>query len=268
MARSFWLGRHWVRWLKCLTWFCALSVVWEESALGGSCKVGDGHLPLGSHPPAPWVASSAPAAAWGRGLRWLLCGPGRLHQQTSSSEWCWRRSSGKLLFLQQQKFSFALFLGIRNRNWSMAVDKSLQLSHFLLYCKTCVLSVTWMLFTGNTSLLSLSIIDLTSPLPIGKANASVAVMWSSCCHYLRTQIIMNFLALQMNMLMRLQEAANYSSPQSYDSDSNSNSHHDDVLDSSLESTLWSPSERGSFHLARALITDLWKEHVPGLGSQY
>ncbi|KAM7085807.1 neuron navigator 2 isoform 3-T3 [Molossus nigricans] len=41
----------------------------------------------------------------------------------------------------------------------------------------------------------------------------------------------------MNMLMRLQEAANYSSPQSYDSDSNSNSHHDDLLDSSLESTL-------------------------------
>ncbi|XP_015193738.2 neuron navigator 2 isoform X1 [Lepisosteus oculatus] len=41
----------------------------------------------------------------------------------------------------------------------------------------------------------------------------------------------------MNMLMRLQEAANFSSPQSYDSDSNSNSHHDDILDSSLESTL-------------------------------
>ncbi|KAM4720976.1 neuron navigator 2 [Rhinophrynus dorsalis] len=41
----------------------------------------------------------------------------------------------------------------------------------------------------------------------------------------------------INMLMRLQEAANYSSPQSYDSDSNSNSHHDDILDSSLESTL-------------------------------
>lgn len=44
-------------------------------------------------------------------------------------------------------------------------------------------------------------------------------------------------SFQMNMLMRLQEAANYSSPQSYDSDSNSNSHHDDILDSSLESTL-------------------------------
>lgn len=42
---------------------------------------------------------------------------------------------------------------------------------------------------------------------------------------------------QMNMLMRLQEAANYSSPQSYDSDSNSTSHQDDILDSSLESTL-------------------------------
>ncbi|XP_069479573.1 neuron navigator 2 isoform X7 [Ambystoma mexicanum] len=41
----------------------------------------------------------------------------------------------------------------------------------------------------------------------------------------------------MNMLMRLQEAANYSSPHSYDSDSNSNSHHDDILDPSLESTL-------------------------------
>ncbi|XP_062917791.1 neuron navigator 2 isoform X10 [Mobula hypostoma] len=41
----------------------------------------------------------------------------------------------------------------------------------------------------------------------------------------------------MNMLMRLQEAANCSSPHSYDSDSNSNSHHDDILDSSLESTL-------------------------------
>lgn len=45
------------------------------------------------------------------------------------------------------------------------------------------------------------------------------------------------LSPQMNMLMRLQEAANYSSPQSYDSDSNSNSHQDDILDSSLESTL-------------------------------
>ncbi|KAJ8402406.1 hypothetical protein AAFF_G00368950 [Aldrovandia affinis] len=40
---------------------------------------------------------------------------------------------------------------------------------------------------------------------------------------------------QMNMLMRLQEAANYSSAQSCDSDSTS--HHDDLLDSSLESTL-------------------------------
>ncbi|MBN3288823.1 NAV3 protein, partial [Polyodon spathula] len=39
----------------------------------------------------------------------------------------------------------------------------------------------------------------------------------------------------MNMLMRLQEAANYSSAQSCDSDSTG--HHDDILDSSLESTL-------------------------------
>uniref|UniRef100_A0A8C2EPB1 Neuron navigator 3 n=1 Tax=Cyprinus carpio TaxID=7962 RepID=A0A8C2EPB1_CYPCA len=39
----------------------------------------------------------------------------------------------------------------------------------------------------------------------------------------------------MNMLMRLQEAANYSSTQSCDSDSAS--HHDDLLDSSLESAL-------------------------------
>ncbi|XP_060695563.1 neuron navigator 3 isoform X4 [Hemiscyllium ocellatum] len=39
----------------------------------------------------------------------------------------------------------------------------------------------------------------------------------------------------MNMLMRLQEAANYSSAQSCDSDSTS--HHDDILDSSIESTL-------------------------------
>ncbi|XP_029438908.1 neuron navigator 2 isoform X6 [Rhinatrema bivittatum] len=39
----------------------------------------------------------------------------------------------------------------------------------------------------------------------------------------------------MNMLMRLQEAANCSGLQSYDSDSNS--HHQDILDSSLESTL-------------------------------
>ncbi|XP_060797830.1 neuron navigator 2 isoform X1 [Neoarius graeffei] len=41
----------------------------------------------------------------------------------------------------------------------------------------------------------------------------------------------------MNMLMRLKEAANCSGTQSYDSDSNSNGHHDDILDSSLESTL-------------------------------
>ncbi|XP_032893858.1 neuron navigator 3 isoform X3 [Amblyraja radiata] len=39
----------------------------------------------------------------------------------------------------------------------------------------------------------------------------------------------------MNMLIRLQEAANYSSTQSCDSDNVS--HHDDILDSSLESTL-------------------------------
>uniref|UniRef100_A0A8C9BSU7 Neuron navigator 3 n=1 Tax=Phocoena sinus TaxID=42100 RepID=A0A8C9BSU7_PHOSS len=39
----------------------------------------------------------------------------------------------------------------------------------------------------------------------------------------------------MNMLMKLQEAANYSGTQSCDSDSTS--HHEDVLDSSLESTL-------------------------------
>uniref|UniRef100_A0A8C7ACD6 Neuron navigator 3 n=1 Tax=Neovison vison TaxID=452646 RepID=A0A8C7ACD6_NEOVI len=39
----------------------------------------------------------------------------------------------------------------------------------------------------------------------------------------------------MNMLMKLQEAANYSGTQSCDSDSTS--HHDDILDSSLESTL-------------------------------
>ncbi|CAH2277944.1 neuron navigator 3-like isoform X1 [Pelobates cultripes] len=39
----------------------------------------------------------------------------------------------------------------------------------------------------------------------------------------------------MNMLMRLQEAANFSSAQSCDSDSTS--HHDDILDPSLESTL-------------------------------
>ncbi|XP_036072948.1 neuron navigator 2 isoform X4 [Oryzias melastigma] len=41
----------------------------------------------------------------------------------------------------------------------------------------------------------------------------------------------------MSMLMRLKEAATSSSPQSYDSDSNSNSHQEDILDSSLESTL-------------------------------
>ncbi|XP_023808053.1 neuron navigator 2 isoform X2 [Oryzias latipes] len=41
----------------------------------------------------------------------------------------------------------------------------------------------------------------------------------------------------MSMLMRLKEAATSSSPQSYDSDSNSNSHQEDLLDSSLESTL-------------------------------
>ncbi|KAM5253431.1 neuron navigator 3 isoform 15-T15 [Hipposideros larvatus] len=39
----------------------------------------------------------------------------------------------------------------------------------------------------------------------------------------------------MNMLMKLQEAANYSGTQSCDSDSTS--HHEDILDSSLESTL-------------------------------
>lgn len=44
-----------------------------------------------------------------------------------------------------------------------------------------------------------------------------------------------FFSYQMNMLMRLQEAANYSSAQSCDSDSAS--HHDDLLDSSLESAL-------------------------------
>ncbi|XP_073693894.1 neuron navigator 3 [Garra rufa] len=46
---------------------------------------------------------------------------------------------------------------------------------------------------------------------------------------------LTFRDYKMNMLMRLQEAANYSSAQSCDSDSAS--HHDDLLDSSLESAL-------------------------------
>ncbi|XP_057185470.1 neuron navigator 2 isoform X3 [Triplophysa rosa] len=41
----------------------------------------------------------------------------------------------------------------------------------------------------------------------------------------------------MNMLMRLKETAHCTGTESYDSDSTSNSHQDDVLDSSLESTL-------------------------------
>lgn len=72
----------------------------------------------------------------------------------------------------------------------------------------------------------------------------------------------------MNMLMRLQEAANYSSPQSYDSDSNSNSHHDDILDSSLESTLWCDNSRSGLfpmlHLLPCLediITKPWRSLV-------
>ncbi|XP_073802705.1 neuron navigator 3 isoform X36 [Danio rerio] len=46
---------------------------------------------------------------------------------------------------------------------------------------------------------------------------------------------LTFRDYKMNMLMRLQEAANYSSAQSCDSDSAS--HHEDLLDSSLESAL-------------------------------
>lgn len=56
----------------------------------------------------------------------------------------------------------------------------------------------------------------------------------------------DWLFQQMNMLMRLKEAATSSSPQSYDSDSNSNSHQDDILDSSLESTLWPHSKKICF----------------------
>ncbi|XP_076878314.1 neuron navigator 2 [Brachyhypopomus gauderio] len=41
----------------------------------------------------------------------------------------------------------------------------------------------------------------------------------------------------MNMIMRLKEASHCTGPASYDSDSNSNSNQDDVLDPSLESTL-------------------------------
>lgn len=47
-----------------------------------------------------------------------------------------------------------------------------------------------------------------------------------------------FLSPQMNMLMRLKETAHCTGTESYDSDSTSNSHQDDMLDSSLESTLW------------------------------
>lgn len=57
---------------------------------------------------------------------------------------------------------------------------------------------------------------------------------ASCIKLSQTDTL---LCRQMNMLMRLKEAATSSSPQSYDSDSNSNSHQDDILDSSLESTL-------------------------------
>ncbi|KAF2979323.1 hypothetical protein EK904_012490 [Melospiza melodia maxima] len=69
----------------------------------------------------------------------------------------------------------------------------------------------------------------------------------------------------MNMLMRLQEAANYSSPQSYDSDSNSNSHHDDILDSSLESTLdWGEGQFHSCEASSLVPCTVWKERGEGI----
>ena len=52
--------------------------------------------------------------------------------------------------------------------------------------------------------------------------------------------------LQVNMLMRLQEAANYSSPQSNDSDSVSVDSHSSIQEfssSSVESTLWGHDPR-------------------------
>lgn len=77
------------------------------------------------------------------------------------------------------------------------------------------------------------------------------------------------LCFQMNMLLRLQEAANYSSTQSCDSDSTS--HHDEQLDSSLESALWGPRAArgdakpfeclGAFEtppLADTQMCDIWK----------
>lgn len=62
------------------------------------------------------------------------------------------------------------------------------------------------------------------------------------------------LRFQMNMLLRLQEAANYSSTQSCDSDSTS--HHDDQLDSSLESALWDQKLRRETPNPRSAWT-LW-----------
>lgn len=67
------------------------------------------------------------------------------------------------------------------------------------------------------------------------------------------------LILQMNMLMRLKEAATSSSPQSYDSDSNSNSHQDDILDSSLESTLWWHKNRAQvLFFSHSKLFRLWE----------
>lgn len=56
-------------------------------------------------------------------------------------------------------------------------------------------------------------------------------------------MIFFFFPFQLNMLMRLQEAASYSSPHSNDSDSTSmdshgsSMHSDELLNSGLESTL-------------------------------
>lgn len=68
--------------------------------------------------------------------------------------------------------------------------------------------------------------------------------WYDFIHALNTfQIYHNsrcadtYFSSQMNMLMRLKETAHCAGTESYDSDSTSNSHQDDVLDSSLESTL-------------------------------
>ena len=183
--------------------------------------------------PGPWADARVPAGLEERSGRSVPSSAFCSSQPKSRA--AWRPLQPRAQMSGWDTASFPLSL-LELYSFTIANKRRIQRPYFLLL--VCLCSPVWEKQSGSRGNQSKSKIVFRFPWR-GWDGSSV---WLGAVCFLGLAFSMRhrphrclFFFLQMNMLMKLQEAANYPGTQSCDSDSTS--HHEDILDSSLESTL-------------------------------